>query len=192
MIGRWRYVAAVLLASWQSGAKAAGETSDLAGTVTVGALSRPAGIRLACDASVAKGSVGRLALTLVVGDFETLEKTFDFGAFEGPDAVRAPPSDLRLQPPGGSVPVRLPVSGSVAADPATTFLLSAEATMRGDAAGLARLRATVAAMSAGPSELVWTLSSPRKGDAALVATATIQAADAARFRAAAAPCLANP
>ncbi|MET7242097.1 hypothetical protein ABZT49_01895 [Methylobacterium sp. EM32] len=155
----------------------------LPGKAVIGPESRTVAMAFGCTTTRSRNQTGALSIGFGIPDFESLEKRFDFGAFEGPTGTRTPLTEITV-----AQAVRLPASGAVAVD-GTTFSLGVAVSLRGEAAGLRPIRAVAGAASAGPGELRWRQDSPRKGDAPILVTVPISAADAGRLKAALAPCL---
>lgn len=150
----------------------------LVGEAAIGSESRHVTLRLACDPAHAG-----LSAVLTIPRFAELSQQFDFDAFEGPSGTTKPLTALRVAGANGVRSMIAPASGSVAADPSTTFVLTVagskrtESPLRGIAPGLAEANARI----------VWTQSSPRPGDPVLTATFTV--ADPAPLRTTLEPCV---
>ncbi|GJD36561.1 hypothetical protein [Methylobacterium aerolatum] len=158
-------------------ALAAGGEADLAGEATIGTEARHVALHLACDPAHAG-----LSAALTVPRFADLTARFAFDAFEGPSGTTKPLTALRLVGPSGVRTVIAPASGAVAADPSTSFTLTVAAPRRSENP----LRAVAAGFAQAGTRIVWTQSSPRAGDASMVATFTVS--DPAPLRAALEPC----
>lgn len=171
----------VIYIAW-SGTTLAAEVK-LPGKATLGPESREVAMTFACTTTLSRNETGALSIGVDVPNFEALEKRFDFGAFEGPSGTRKPLTEIAV-----AQAVRLPASGAVAVD-GTTFSLGVAASLRGEAAGLGQIRTVAGAAGAGPGTLRWRQESPRKGDAPILVTVPISAADADKLKAALAPCL---
>lgn len=154
------------------------EEVGLVGEATIGGASRHVTLRLACDPAHAG-----LSAALTVPRFADLSATFAFDAFEGPGGTGKPLTAIRVAGANGVRSMIAPASGAVAADPATSFTLTVagprrtESPLRGIAPGLAEANARI----------VWTQSSPRAGDAAIIATFPVT--DAAVMRTVIEPCV---
>ncbi|TGD99799.1 hypothetical protein [Methylobacterium nonmethylotrophicum] len=176
----------ILLAAcmaWTGPALAADGTVSLTGRAVVGPESRDVAMAFTCTDTRSRTETGSLSIGFEVPNFEALEKRFDFGAFEGPSGTRRPLTEITV-----GQPVRVSANGAIKVD-GTTFALGAGASLRGEAAELAKLRSVVAAAGAGPGSLRWRQESPRKGDSPLVVTVSISAAESDRLKTALAPCL---
>ena len=154
------------------------DEAGLVGEATIGNESRHVTLRLACDPAHAG-----LSAALTIPRFADLSPKFDFDAFEGPGGTGKPLTAIRVAGANGVRSVIASASGAVAADPSTSFTLTVagpkrtESPLRGIAPGLAEANARI----------VWTQSSPRAGDAAVVATVPIT--DAAAVRKVIEPCV---
>ena len=150
----------------------------LVGEATIGSESRHVTLRLACDPAHAG-----LSAALTIPRFGELSQKFDFDAFEGPGGTTKPLTALRVAGANGVRSMIAPASGSVGADPSTSYVLTVagpkrtESPLRGIAPGLAESGARI----------VWTQSSPRAGDAPVIATFPVT--DAAAVRTAIEPCV---
>lgn len=158
-------------------ALAAGSEVELTGEATLGTEARHVTLRLACD-PVHAG----LSAALTVPRFADLAPRFDFDAFEGPSGVTKPLTALRLVSPKGVSSVIAAATGAVAADPSTSFTFAVVAPQRSQNP----LRAVAAGFAQPDTRIVWTQSSPRAGDASVVATFKVN--DAAPLRTALEPC----
>jgi hypothetical protein len=167
-------LAVLLLAS---PASAAGGEVGLTGEATLGTEARHVTLRLACEPARAG-----LSAVLSVPRFADLAPRFDFEAFEGPAGTAKPLTAIRVAGANGVRSVIAPASGAVAADPSTSFTLTVagpkrtENPLRGIAAGFAEPGARI----------VWAQTSPRAGDAPLIATFPVT--DAGALRTALEPC----
>ncbi|MGC5780660.1 hypothetical protein [Methylobacterium sp. NFXW15] len=165
-----RIVAPALAVALLASPVLAGEVG-VVGEATIGSASRHATLRLACDPAHAG-----LSATLTIPRFADLSSTFDFDAFEGPSGTTKPLTALRVAGANGVRSMIAPASGSVAADPSTSYILTVagpkrtESPLRGIAPGLAEAGARI----------VWTQSSPRAGDASVIATFPVTDAAAVR------------
>lgn len=168
-------LALLLLAS---PALAAGGEAGLTGEATIGTEARHVTLRLACDPAHAG-----LSAALTVPRFADLAPRFDFDAFEGPSGTTKPLAAIRIVGPNGVRSVIAAASGAVAADPSTSFTLTVVAPRRSENP----LRGIAAGFAEAGARIVWTQSSPRAGDAPVVAT--FRVTDAAPLRAALEPCL---
>ena len=150
----------------------------LVGEATIGSESRHVTLRLACDPAHAG-----LSAVLTIPRFAELSQTFDFDAFEGPSGTTKPLTALRVAGAKGVRSMIAPATGSVAADPSTSYVLTVagpkrtESPLRGIAPGFAEAGARI----------VWTQSSSRAGDASVIATFPVT--DAAAVRRAIEPCV---
>lgn len=158
-------------------ALAAGGDVDLSGEATIGPEGRHVTLRLTCDPPHAG-----LSAALTVPRYADLSARFDFGAFEGSSGTTKPLTALRLAGPNGVRSVIAAASGAVAADPSTSFILTVAAPRRSENP----LRAVAAGFAQAGARIVWTQSSPRPGDASVVATFTVT--DPAPLRTALEPC----
>ncbi|WP_156295772.1 hypothetical protein [Methylobacterium aquaticum] len=174
--------ALVLTAMAWSGAALAVEVK-LPAKAVIGPESRDVAMAFGCTPRQSRTAAGSLVIGVEVPNFDALEKRFDFGAFEGPTGTRKPLTEITV-----AQGVRLPASGAIAVD-GTSFSLGVAAALRGEEAALRKLRTIAAAASAGPGTLRWRQESPRKGDAPILVTVPVSAADADRLKAALAPCL---
>jgi hypothetical protein len=156
---------------------AAGGDADLSGEATIGTESRHVTLHLACDPAHAG-----LSAVLTLPRFADLAPRFDFEAFEGPAGTTKPLTALRIVGSNGVRSVIAAASGAVAADPSTGFTLTVAAPRRSENP----LRAVAPGFAQAGTRIVWTQSSPRPGDVAVVATFTVD--DAAPLRAALEPC----
>lgn len=178
-----RVVGSVLcLVLMAGGARAAGGEAVLSGRATIGVEERTLTLRLACDPA----GPG-LSAMLTVPRFADLAQRFDFDALEGPTGSAAPSTGIQVSGAGGVRGVRVRASGSVAAEPATSFTLTVAGARRGEDP----LRGIAPAMTEAGARLTWTQGSPREGDAPLVATFPIGDAEATSVRAAVWACLAR-
>lgn len=150
---------------------------DLPGTATVGPESRAVILRLDCEPKTG------ISATLTVPNFAGLP--FDFDGLEGPSGSTALLTDLRVVTASGVRSTRTRASGSVTVDPSTGFALAVAPARRGEAP----LRDTSLALAEPGAKLVWTQTSPRKGDAPLVATFLVAEPQNAPLRATVSPCL---
>jgi hypothetical protein len=157
-------------------ALAAGE-AELTGEATIGTEARHVTLRLACDPAHAG-----LSAALTVPRYADLAPRFDFEAFEGPSGTAKPLTALRIVGASGVRSVIAAATGAVAADPSTSFTLVVVAPRRSENP----LRAVAASLAQPGTRIVWTQSSPRPGDAPVIATFTV--ADAAPLRTALEPC----
>ncbi len=149
----------------------------LVGEAAIGGASRHVTLRLACDPAHAG-----LSAALTIPRFADLSAPFAFDAFEGPNGTGKPLTAIRVIGANGVRSMIAPASGVVAADPSTGFTLTVagpkrtENPLRGIAPGLAEANARI----------VWTQSSPRAGDASVIATFSVT--DAASVRKVLEPC----
>lgn len=171
---------ALCLVLMAGGARAAGGGAELAGRATIGVEERALTLRLSCDPA----GPG-LSAELTVPRFADLTQRFDFDALEGPTGSTALLTGIQVSGAGGVRGVRVRASGSVAADPATSFTLTVAGARRGEDP----LRGIAPAMVEAGARLTWTQGSPREGDASLVATFPIGDAEARSLRAALGPCV---
>ncbi|WP_457106299.1 hypothetical protein [Methylobacterium sp. P5_C11] len=163
------------------GARAPGGSATLTGAAELGPDRRPATLHLACD----PGGTG-LSAALTVPRFAELAPRFDFAGLAGSGSE--PPLTGILVSSAGSVrSVRIPVQGAATGADAG-FTLTVTGARRGDDP----LRGLAQALSQPGAKLTWTQASPRSGDPALTATATVAEADAAALKDALAGCLAAP
>lgn len=158
-------------------ALAAGGEADLSGEAMIGGEGRHVTLHLACDPAHAG-----LSAALTVPRFADLASRFDFDAFEGPGGTPKPLTALRVAGPGGVRSMIAAASGSVAADPTTSFVLAVAAPRRSENP----LRGFAGALAQAGARITWTQTSPRAGDASLVATFTVD--DASALRGALEPC----
>ncbi|GJE38699.1 hypothetical protein [Methylobacterium persicinum] len=156
---------------------AAGGEAVLTGEATIGSEARHVTLRLACDPAHAG-----ISAVLTVPRFADLTPRFAFDAFEGPDGTTKPLTAIRIVGANGVRSVIAPATGAVAADPATSYTFTVagpkrtENPLRGIATGFAEAGARI----------VWTQSSPRAGDASVIATFTVT--EPAPLRTALEPC----
>jgi hypothetical protein len=155
----------------------------LPGKAVIGPESRVVTMTFGCTTTRSRTETGALSIGFDVPDFDTLEKRFNFGAFEGPTGTRKPLTEITI-----AQSVRLPANGAVAVD-GTGFSLAVGASLRGEAAELGKLKAVATAASAGPGDLRWRQDSPRKGDLPILVTVPISATVADRLKSALSPCL---
>ncbi|MCJ2012566.1 hypothetical protein [Methylobacterium sp. J-076] len=167
-------LALLLLAS---PALAAGGETELTGEATLGGEARHVTLRLACDPAHAG-----LSAALTVPRYADLAPRFDFHAFEGPDGTGKPLTALRVSGGSGVRSVIAPASGAVAADPATSFVLTVAGPRRSENP----LRSIAADLARPDARITWAQASPRPGDAPLTATFRIE--EAGPLRTALEPC----
>lgn len=160
-----------------SPALAAGGEVGLTGEATIGPESRHVTLRLACDPAQAG-----LSAVLTVPRFADLAPKFAFDAFEGPSGTTKPLTAIRVVGGNGVRSVIAPATGAVAADPSTSFTLTVAGPKRTENP----LRGIAAGFAEPGTRIVWTQSSPRAGDAPVVATFPVT--DAGPLRAALEPC----
>ncbi|MFC6792075.1 hypothetical protein ACFQE0_22345 [Methylobacterium komagatae] len=152
----------------------------LVGEATIGSASRHVTLRLACDPAHAG-----LSAALTIPRFADLSSTFDVDAFTGASGTTKPLTAIRVVGANGVRSMIAPATGAVAADPATSFTLTVagpkrtENPLRGIAPGFAQPGARI----------VWTQSSPRAGDASVIATFLVT--DATAIRNVVEPCAAG-
>lgn len=162
-------------------ARAPGGSATLMGTAELGADRRPATLRLACD----PGGTG-LSAALTVPRFAELAPRFDFAGLAG-SGSETPLTGILVSSAGSVRSVRIPVQGAATGAEAG-YTLTVTGARRGDDP----LRGLAQALSQPGAKLTWTQASPRSGDPALTATATVAEADAAALKTALAGCLAAP
>ena len=168
---------ALALALLPDVAFAAGGEADLSGEATIGTEARHVTLHLSCDPAHAG-----LSAALTVPRFADLSHLFDFAAFEGPAGVTKPLTAFRIVGGNGVRTVIAPASGAVAADPSTSFTLTVAAPRRSENP----LRAMAASFAQSGARVVWTQSSPRPGDAPVIATFAVD--DPGPLRTALEPC----
>ncbi|MGH1589677.1 hypothetical protein ACRBEV_16610 [Methylobacterium phyllosphaerae] len=162
-------------------ARAPGGSATLMGTAELETDRRPATLRLACD----PGGTG-LSAALTVPRFAELAPRFDFAGLAG-SGSETPLTGILVSSAGSVRSVRIPVQGAATGAEAG-YTLTVTGARRGDDP----LRGLAQALSQPGAKLTWTQASPRSGDPALTATATVAEADAAALKTALAGCLAAP
>src|SRR5262249_1586909 len=134
-----------------------------------------------------RNTTGALGVDLFVPRYEELAASFDFDAFEGPDANAGARTRIEV----GSASGRFTVSGwaGVAADKPFGFGLTAA--RRRDAQRLAAVISVLRPLTTGPATLIWTQQNAERSGASIVARLEVSAEDSARLRALLGPCLAR-
>jgi hypothetical protein len=170
---------ALALLALAAPALAAGGEVGLTGEATLGPEARHVTLRLACDPAQAG-----LSAVLSVPRFADLAPRFAFDAFEGPSGTTKPLTAIRVVGPNGVRSVIAPASGAVAADPPTSFTLTVAGPKRSENP----LRGVAPGFVEPGARIVWTQSSPRAGDAPLIATFSVT--EPGPLRTALEPCVA--
>ena len=142
-----------------------------------------------CSANAGPNVTGALGLDLFVPDHGSLRGTFDFDAFEGPDARAGRLTQVETTSAGATTRLRGMVSGWIGVDADAPFAFGLSAARRRDQLQLREVSRLLAPMTLGAAQLVWTQGNTRAGGSPIVARLDVGAADAARLRTLLAPCL---
>lgn len=142
-----------------------------------------------CSPNAGPEVTGALGVTMSIPHHDTLRATFDFDAFEGPDAdagirTRVETSSGRTMASG-----RFAAGGWIGVDDDKPFAFGLAAARRRDAAGLAAVVRVLRPLTLGAARLHWVQENPRRGGPAIATVLEVSAEDSSVLRALLAPCL---
>lgn len=180
---------AILLALGSPAMAQAPRTLTLVGVARTGEDARAVRFVFLCSANAGPNVTGALGLELFVPGHGDLRGSFDFDAFEGPDARAGRLTQVETTGAGATARLRTMVSGWIGVDADAPFAFGLSAARRRDETRLREVSRLLAPLTSGAAQLVWTQGNTRTGGAPIVARLEVGAADAARLRTLLAPCL---
>jgi hypothetical protein len=182
------------LAVRASFAHAQAPTTDfvLTGRAVTGIDSRDVRATFTCSENQGSELTGVLSIVLEVPDVATLKPVFDFEPFEGPDAHAGARSHIAARANGALAQADFAASGSIPAEPDTSFDLEVTAARRGEPRQLAALARVLRPLTTAPGILEWRQGNARRNGAPIVATFHLTAADAASLSVRLDACLDQP
>jgi hypothetical protein len=164
----------------------------LTGRAVTGTDSRDVRATFTCSGNQGPDLTGVLSIVLEVPDVATLKPVFDFEPFEGPDAHAGARSHVAARANGALAQADFTASGSIPAEPDTSFDLEVTAARRGEPRQLAALARVLRPLTTGPGMLEWRQGNARRNEAPIVATFHLTAADAASLSVRLDSCLDQP
>lgn len=181
---RFPILLALLLLALPAAAQQRAGTVTLAGQAQTGVDSREVRFEFYCSEN-GRNTTGALGLDLFVPRYAELEQSFDFDAFEGPDAHAGARTRIEV----GGVSGRFTVSGWAGVTEDRPFAFGLTAPRRRDAQRLAAVARMLQPLTAGPATLIWTQQNAERSGPSIVARLEAGAEDSARLRALLGPCL---